>query len=363
MLCYNVHHVACYGHRVVLCYGDNMKRSQAVDTLRVLAILGVILIHVTSRSLALGYYDIVGMPWTFFWERFGRFSVVLFFIISGYVLALRHKGSIDVKQFFLKRAIRLLVPYVIWCLIYAIYNYKSHLMGFSFNRIFDGSFSIQLYFIPVLFLLNVSFPFIKRIRFTKKVFLVYSFVEFFLLTVEYFHPIALYSTLKIALFSAYPFVIGMLTASYQDRVVTGSWNYRYYLIGLLVVFLYALYQSTFYLFLPHRDIPYIGSQLQPLIFIYGILVWLIALPFFQKHTIPFVPALSRLIFFVFFVHPLVLNLFWKIKGSYLYSLTQSHILYTWWYTPCVFLFVVIGSFGIGFALQRLPKINSIVGIS
>ncbi|WP_207423856.1 acyltransferase [Desertivirga brevis] len=99
-----------------------MERNQSVDTLRTIATLLVLLLHASANYViqrkAAGVYDSV------FWtgniiDSFCRLAVPIFVMISGrFLLGRSESFAISYK----KRAVRVLIPLIVWCLIYLIYR-------------------------------------------------------------------------------------------------------------------------------------------------------------------------------------------------------------------------------------------------
>lgn len=111
-----------------------MKRNYTIDTLRTIAILLVVLLHVSAEYVNYGMenstYDVS------FWignivDSFSRICVPIFVLISGMFLIGRNENFI---QFYKKRASRILIPLVIWSIIYLIY---SAILSYVANNTFD----------------------------------------------------------------------------------------------------------------------------------------------------------------------------------------------------------------------------------
>lgn len=145
-----------------------MQRDIEIDILKAAAIIGVILIHVTSNSFAISpqestHYNLVIL------DQIMRFSVPLFVALSGYTLAARylHK-EISIKDFYLRRAARIL-PYYLAASA-AIYLYLHNVLPWSKNienfplwkMIFLGKTDYHLYFVPMIIQLYLAFPFIIK---------------------------------------------------------------------------------------------------------------------------------------------------------------------------------------------------------
>ncbi|MBI3342386.1 acyltransferase [Candidatus Curtissbacteria bacterium] len=137
------------------------KRIAAIDILKALAIIAVILIHTTSVSF--NYVKLASIQNLLIFDQFLRFSVPLFVATSGYLLAIKYLNqNLKLSEFFQKRALKLLPSYLVWTAIIYIYlHYFTHepQQHYSlFEIIFLGRADYHLYFVPMLFQLYLLFP-------------------------------------------------------------------------------------------------------------------------------------------------------------------------------------------------------------
>lgn len=137
-----------------------MKRYLPFDALKGLAILGVILIHVS------GYYMIVGAPAVVL-NQVGRFAVPVFLILSGWGLTITDSLKNGYGNFLIKRSRKILPLYLSWSVIYfALHilrgsiklNLKTMVQVFIF-----GSSEYHMYYVPLLFFLYITYPFFLRV--------------------------------------------------------------------------------------------------------------------------------------------------------------------------------------------------------
>jgi len=98
----------------------DLHRIYWMDLVRVVAIFFVIVIHVTG-SLAYAWNSIPFSTWltSNIYESFARVSVPLFFMVSGSLLLAKNE---PLKDFFLKRALKLIIPFIGWSLIYLFWR-------------------------------------------------------------------------------------------------------------------------------------------------------------------------------------------------------------------------------------------------
>lgn len=143
------------------------KKIQYIDLLRIYATLCVIMLHCINPILTNA--QILGLKsW---WlcnaiNSFARTGVPIFFMISGYLL-LTNEKTLDFVNFYKCRLSRIILPFLVWDLIYYIVNKitagESVLStDFLAELINDGS-KYHLWFVYMLLGIYLFLPFIKRI--------------------------------------------------------------------------------------------------------------------------------------------------------------------------------------------------------
>ena len=96
------------------------RRMAELDLLRCLAILMVVTLHAAAPLLS--DPSLLGTPAWYFClllDPFSRTGVPLFFMLSGFLI-LRDSRTLQVGPFYRRRLPRLVVPLVLWNLIYAL---------------------------------------------------------------------------------------------------------------------------------------------------------------------------------------------------------------------------------------------------
>jgi len=91
----------------------------SVDLIRVIAVLGVILLHatidLTTKSTGL---HVLRWWMVDIYQCFGRMGVPLFLMLSGSLLLGSSKWDEDLSSFFKKRFIRIGLPFIFWSIIF-----------------------------------------------------------------------------------------------------------------------------------------------------------------------------------------------------------------------------------------------------
>lgn len=134
-----------------------MKKNINIEFMRFMAVIAVIFTH-----MAMGYYhdkklmDENNITWMFeqVFYTLTRFCVPLFFIIAAY-LAFNHKTSKTISQ----RMCKIIIPFVIWSLVYYIYNGWDGVSGFVITLLTSKT-SFHLWFIPVFIGYCFFLPFV-----------------------------------------------------------------------------------------------------------------------------------------------------------------------------------------------------------
>lgn len=94
---------------------------QWLDTLRALATLGVIIIHVSTPTVKMIYGKNMEFWWIGnLWDSAVRFAVPLFLMLSGATLLGK---EYNLGEFYKKRVSRVLIPFLFWIVVYWIYRW------------------------------------------------------------------------------------------------------------------------------------------------------------------------------------------------------------------------------------------------
>ena len=90
----------------------------AFDSLRVVAILSVIVLH-ASAVVFLNLYPSYDWNVANVYDSFMRWNVPVFFMISG-ALFLRRSKELNIKRLYSRNILRIVAIFVFWSIIYAI---------------------------------------------------------------------------------------------------------------------------------------------------------------------------------------------------------------------------------------------------
>ena len=152
------------------------ERSLALDLLKIVACVLVVVIHVTASGVT-GYLPgSVLQRLTIGINSFSQFAVPAFIFASGFGLAARFRSDdhvVGLLRFWGRRLETVVLPYLIWSLIYLIL--QQRFMGICYGAsgmlklLLTGGAFYHLYFMVILIQLYLVFPLLLvfRRRFSK----------------------------------------------------------------------------------------------------------------------------------------------------------------------------------------------------
>lgn len=347
-------------------------RDLHLDSIRILLVVSVLVIHTFNHGVFLSNFDILKLSFLFHTERLFRFAVPLFFIVSGYSLALRYQKPPKLKEYFYKRSVRLLIPYFVWSLLYSLYGLRAQDSSFSIGNfiasLFYGNAGIHLYFIPALYIVNILFPFILGFKkyFTYSLMaILFGFGIVFQGIDYYLFPWPILAPLRIALLNFPLFVLGMYSFFHKHTLQAFVRKHIQWVIVSCILLYYAIVEHTANLYVTFHKVDFINSQWQPLILLYSAVVWFLLFSLKIKSlnnyslTIIF---MSKLTLFVYYSHIIVMSIFWRLWGSYLFNASAGKVLETYWFIPLSLAFVVAFCFILASIVYFIPRLNGILGI-
>lgn len=139
------------------------QRIRELDTLRGIAFAAVVLQHaigIYNQRGGLGLYAKWAMAGLF---SLAKFAVPTFVFITGLVLFYNYYEKLDYRTFITKRFREILVPYLIWSLIYTGRSLQSWPVTAGFFKVYaqnllQGSACYHLWFIVLIIQFYILFP-------------------------------------------------------------------------------------------------------------------------------------------------------------------------------------------------------------
>lgn len=121
------------------------KRIQYMDNLRAIAIVGVLLLHAATPYVVLyGKIDADDWQTGIIYNALSRWCVPIFLMISGALLLGRKEEPL--KDFFKKRANKILLPFIVWSLVYYAWATYMWNPGYSAKEFLILFFNNNVYY-------------------------------------------------------------------------------------------------------------------------------------------------------------------------------------------------------------------------
>ncbi len=223
--------------------------SKGITIMNMLLCFCVIMIHVTSIPLAMlpigGVWHII----IYTINKLLCFSVPSFIFLSGFKL---HSGygqrTFSVKDFYLKRFKKIIVPYLICVLIYFLYFFAKGWVGIQElpQHILLGTLAAHFYYVIIAVQFYLLFPVLNNL-FRK--YAIWMAVGSLVCTVFFQQFCHFTYGDRFAGAYLFYFVLGMLLSKYRDRKISG----RHFCSGLVLWVAVATFHVTFcYLMLEEK---------------------------------------------------------------------------------------------------------------
>jgi surface polysaccharide O-acyltransferase-like enzyme len=284
------------------------QRIYYLDSLKVLAIFAVVLIHTASTPLYTTTPDDTLFVYANFLDSLSRFCVPLFFMASGAAILGRDYGIVD---FYRKRLTKIIPVLVFWALVYLAFRVfvKGEHIGVlqAAMMFFGGHVYYHLWFLYVIVILYLLSPFMRRLVVSMSrqealvLFGVWAMVAVVLPHAESVSGLRFGFVYKeFGAYSGY-FVLGyyLSRAEFKKPLVSlvvfaASSLAIFYLTGLLSAAKGELV-GTFY------------DYSSPLVFLQGVSMFLLFKSFERAKSFEYLAKLAPLVFGVYLLHPLVLE--------------------------------------------------------
>lgn len=148
---------------------DKKSYNLSADLIRVIAIIGVVIIH--TANAVYGRPDFFGgISWWFaiILNSASRASIPLFILVSGYFILAKKESF---KKTLSRTVNRLIIPLLFWFLIYTLWNFGNPTFEYLNFNLFYKLLTVNvfyLYFFIILIGLYITSPFIKKYLLNNK---------------------------------------------------------------------------------------------------------------------------------------------------------------------------------------------------
>ena len=346
------------------------KNIQYFDTLRVMATIAVILIHVSSPLMKMNF----GRN-TEFWligvilNNLVRFAIPLFLVLSGATLLTKQYNVID---FYKKRMSRVLVPFLFWLPAYWVFRWfmlreweRPHsfdaIVSWGSNLFMKEGVSVHLWFVYMILLLYLFIPAISKIlkiasRKSIVIFIALWLVLNYLQSVHAFSidsfPLLLKKIYGYMLYTGYLVLGYFLKTLHSEYKFTRTSAFILYTTTVVITsFLtyYLSFQSG------KQTLTAMGTFTITTFFqVIAVYYMVEGLEFKNKFISHIIQTLSNYSFGIYLVHVMVISLFFRVGIFW----TMAYPLIS---VPIVVLLTLITSFVVIYLLRKIPFFTKFAG--
>ncbi len=284
------------------------ERIHYLDSLKVLAIFAVVLIHSASTTLYTTQPGDALFAYANLLDSFSRFCVPVFFMASGAVLLSR---DYDIADFYRKRLTKIIPVLVFWSAVYAAF--RVVVKGEAFEPLklaasfFGGHIYYHLWFLYVIVILYLLTPFMRRLILAmghKEAFLL---LAIWLVVAVLLPHLESVSGLKFGFayreFGAYSgyFMLGFYLSRMEFSKPPTA-------LLMFAASSFAIFYLTGVFSLQKGELAGLFYDYSsPLVFIQGVSMFLFFKGFEKARALEYASKLAPLVFGVYLAHPIVLE--------------------------------------------------------
>ena len=340
------------------------KRILYLDMLKIISCIAVVMIHVTADGF--NYMNIHSISWniTTIINILVRFAVPVFVMVSG-ALFLSPDKQLDVKKLWKKNILNLVIVYIVWTLIYAVYAVYNRGQGISIINVLGSAVKksyYHLWFIPMLIGIYACIPLLKPIVNSGK-----KTVEYFLIIFALFYIIP--STIELFKFPYYTYVRAILNRiqipmlGYMCYFVLGHYLHTYELnkkqkriiyISSVVAVIISIVVTIVYSWNMNKAILTLANNFSVTTFIMSIAAFVLMKSLFENKKMKFEKAiihLSNISLGIYLIHVLIKDI---LKNQLDMPFTNI------WNLPINTVIMLVGSYLISFGLSKIPFVNKYI---
>ena len=344
---------------------EKKERIIYLDMLKIISCIFVVIIHVTAPGFR--GFKLNSLSWdiNLLFNMLARFAVPVFVMVSG-ALFLDKNKEIDIKRLWKKNILHLFVLYILWTIIYSVYNVYSKGFGFNIKNILVDcikSSYYHLWFIPMIIGLYMIVPIIRPFTKDKRL-LEYFIVLFFVLkiipyTLDLFNVSVIHKILQrmsiaflsfdgIFSFAGY-FIIGHYINEYgikkRNRILIYIIGILSYILGVVGTILFSNYKNKAY---ETFDREFSITTFFMSIAMFTLFKYITKNKVFKEKTEKIIIHLSKMTLGIYVIHALFIDI---LKNQVGLSFTKLYNL------PLAFLIVIIVSYIFTYIFSKIPIVK------
>ena len=311
------------------------KEIKELYYIRAIAAIGILIIHASGGFAVYSEFGSKAMYLGIFLNQFFRFGSPIFMMVSGLVLSYNYRtmDEFDAKRFYKKKVKFILVPYILWSIIYFLYTSyinqlpltgqrliclgRGILLGESFAHLYFIFLICQFYIILPLFIKYLIKPTYEK---PFKIFILFFILQGVILIYGYYFK-SLNATGIVKVFNLYYwktlfswsfyFITGGIIGVHYDEVVEFiDENINNIFLGYIIATCFYIGQVYINVWANGgRDFYDKFGSIRPHTMIYAIFTMLVLIWLTRKMVGRFngLKSFGTYSFGIYFSHPLILE--------------------------------------------------------
>jgi surface polysaccharide O-acyltransferase-like enzyme len=346
------------------------KNIQYIDTLRALAIIGVIIVHVATPAINMNFHKNMGF-WSIglVYDSAVRFAVPLFLILSGVTMLGK---EYNLAEFYKKRFTRVLIPFLFWLPANWVFRWFmlrpfeqpkefSDIINWAGQLYLKDGVSVHLWYVYMILFLYIFLPFISKIvvHTNKKIILAFLIIWLIINTLQSYKIISTDNfPFILKKMYAYSLYAGYLVLGYYLKTISIKSNHTK-LISFVVFVTTILIASipTYFLNVnsPKQNLILLGTfTINTVIQTVSVYFIFKDSNFINKYFSLIIKTISNYSFGVYLVHVMIISVFFRYGIFW----TMAHPLVS---IPFVTLLTLISSLIIIYIMRKIPGLKVFAG--
>lgn len=298
----------------------NKQRVYAFDIIRTLAAYAVIIVHVTAIAYTLYDKDSFQLFAVTLLNRTFKFTTPVFIFLGGLMVSVKYRNKpFKTLPFYIDRFKRIIVPYLIFSLIYML----SHVILFDadysvvtiIKQLIAGTAKYHLYFVIIISQLYLITPLLIKLKFSKHKHII-TIITLLINLWAVVYLIFPYSD-RFFLKYTFPFIVGLvygldLSLYLNRRPIKLAVIFT--TIGAGVIYAMSFYYQTIGTKSYSQEFQIIIWFIYTNLCVYGLLI---LAPWLEKHKWLRDKAVSttQFSYFIYLIHPLILDVNEKLLST------------------------------------------------
>lgn len=293
------------------------KRFQEMDVMRGIAIIAVILIHISSFAIDGSSNFLMGNI-ALFLNQLTRFAVPVFLMLSGWGLTVSKKYEMKYVPLLFNQISKVIFFYLMWNVIYYIVSFDSFSLFEMVKGMILGSTYYHLYYVPLIIFFYMIYPLIYRLAKLNSGLVIAFFITVFSQYADFIFKIEMLNSGVNVFNWLFFFVFGIWFANDLDSKVIFIKKHARILLLLFVMSVSIVFAEAYITFEAlGKSLATTSMRPSVIILSTAFFIMVIALDWKNNMVRKYILKISKVSYGMYLSHALVLavfNILWNENG-------------------------------------------------